>query len=44
VGWQHSGRPNHIPPLFLPIKTGGQNNKGGIREGRTRTEEHRGED
>ena len=29
LGWQHSGRPSHVPPLFLPIKTGGMRKKKG---------------
>jgi len=34
LGRQHSGHPNHVPPLFLPIKTGGRERKEG--EGRKR--------
>ena len=27
LGRQHSGRPSHVPPLFLPIKTGKEKEK-----------------
>jgi hypothetical protein len=36
-GRQHSGRPSHVPPLFLPIKTGEEKKK--RRQKREKTEE-----
>jgi hypothetical protein len=39
-GQQHNGRPNHVPPLFLPIKTGGKtDNQKRDREGGKRDNE-----
>jgi len=35
LGRQHSGHPNHVPPLFLPIKTGGPRKKRRRREEET---------
>jgi len=43
-GRQHNGRPSHVTPLFLPIKTGGKTNKKKGKRKKNKRGEERGED